>query len=182
MQFNQIKQKLDALLFQAEQLDKKRGESRKPLFDIRLFSCLSHLLSPCVKEAKKTWETVEKEQKQGRLTEAHASHLCEKLINQVSAIQRELATVAIRSKEKRFSFKPSLSKEQLHQKLIQHQEWEKQLKNMVLIAEKNFIQCQKITDRHVLQQHLLATEQRLIRCQKAKSQIEKQIQTLEKKG
>lgn len=180
MQFKQVKDQLNALQDQAEQLDKRLGERSKPLFNFSLFPCPSRLLSPCINEAKKNLAQLENERNQ--LTEQQIKHLCDKLINQISAIQRELATPDVRDKEKKLAKVPSTTVSDLYQKLAQHQEWERRLQNMLYIAESNLAQCQKITDKQALQQHLVSTENRLYRCQQARHKIEVHIQQLEKKG
>ncbi|MDW1993703.1 primosomal replication protein PriC, partial [Vibrio sp. 780] len=54
MNIEQLSQSLEHMANQAATLDRQRGEHHVPLFDERLFSCRSRLLSPCVKEAKST--------------------------------------------------------------------------------------------------------------------------------
>ncbi len=180
MPFKQIKEQINILYTQAEQLDKRLGERSKPLFNFSLFPCLSRLLTPCVNEAKKNLAQLENDKSE--LTEQQIEHLCNRLINQISAIQRELATADVRHKEKKFSHAPSTIISDLYQKLAQHQEWERRLQNMLYLAESNLAQCQKITDKQALQQHLVSTENRLYRCQQARQKIEIQIQQLERKS
>ncbi len=180
MSFKQVKDQLNALYLQAEQLDKRLGERSKPLFNFSLFPCPSRLLSPCITEAKKNLAQLENEKNE--LTEEQIKHLCDILINQISAIQRELATHDVRHKEKKLAPLPSISVGDLYQKLAQHQEWERRLQNMLYIAQNNLAQCQRITDKQALQQHLVSTEKRLHRCQQARQNIELQIQQIEKKS
>lgn len=182
MKLNLIKTQLDILCNQAQQIDQSRGENSKPLFDQKLFSCQTRLLLPCAREAQKILETLEQEQKNGHLSAERAEHLCEKLLNQISALKREMATLSIRQQEKRFSSKPNISINQLYQNLAQHQEWERRLENMVFDAQSQIDSSTDPIQRQALQQHMIASENRLARCRKAKYEIEMKITHLEKKG
>ncbi len=172
--FNQLKQTLAQLEIQAAELDRRRGEHHQPLFDERLFHGQARLVTPCVKEALSTYETIRRESDTGRLTAARAEFLSERLLAQLSAIQRELATTKLRQHEPkhRSHFRKPINS--LYQELAQHQEWERRLIDMVrekeyLVNHTSFAQQQEA------QKALLATEQRLKRCQAAKLKLENQI-------
>ena len=181
MSLTHLKEQLNNMSIQAQAIDKQRGESLKPLFDDRLFSCLSRLLSPCVQEAKNVIAQFEEEQKSGRLSSIRAAHLCEKLLNQVAALQREMATLSIREKEKRFAFKHTTSMNQLYQDLAQHQNWERRLEEKLNQIEAFFSYQTTQKNQIEIQKHLIVTKERLSRCNKAKQKIESNIAFILKK-
>lgn len=178
MSLTHLKEQLDALSVTAKKIDAQQGKSRTPLFDERLFSCLSHYLAPCVSEAKKRVEELEKEQQSASLSSLRATHLCEKLINQISALQREIATLSLRQQEKYFRPKSGLSMAQLYTSLSQHQEWERRLENSRKKAEDAL---KYSTSFYEHQKQLIITEQRLSRCREARKKIEANIAYKERK-
>ncbi|MDW3171098.1 primosomal replication protein, partial [Vibrio sp. Y184] len=99
MNIAQLSQSLEHMANQAATLDRQRGEHHVPLFDERLFSCRSRLLTPCVKEAKSTLDAIIREQNENKLTALRAEYLTERLVAQIGAIQREISTTKIRKNE-----------------------------------------------------------------------------------
>ena len=182
MKIEQLMNELEKLTIQAAELDKARGENITPLFDKSLFSCLSTTLTPCVKEAQHNLAALLKQQKEDKLTAEKMQHLCDKLLNQLCALQREILTVAIRTKEKQFKPKSKTDIHKLYQELAQHQTWERQLSNNVRIAEAKLASCQNIVQQQQGQKYLLAAESRLARCIEAKTNIERRIAFIERKG
>ena len=178
-QFNQLETVLDQLAQQAAHLDRQRGEHYQPLFDERLFHCLSRLLVPCVEEARKTYQTISREQENGHLTALRAEYLTEQLLAQISAIQREIATQSVRKNEIKHASHYRKPINILYQDLAQHQEWERRLMEMVQEKERALAIAPPFQQQQA-QKALLATEQRLARCQAAKLKLEKQITFREK--
>ncbi|MDN2480727.1 primosomal replication protein [Vibrio agarivorans] len=165
VELSKIDKVLTALSVQASELDKQRGEHHLALFDEQLFQTRSRLLHPCVVESQHIVDSIKREQEQGTLTHERAEYLSEKLISQISAIQRELSTSMIRSQEPKHSSHFRKPIHVLHQDLIQHQEWEARLQQMLQTAT---LQGQS-------QQVIEATQQRLNRCRAARIKIENQI-------
>jgi primosomal replication protein N'' len=165
----------------ATNLDASRGEHHGYLFDSSLFHCKSHLLMPCVIELEQTLNELKKYQTAHINHPQHVEYLCEKLVNQLSAIQRELDSPKLRAKESKpyHASYPSIS--QLYQDLAQHQEWERRLQDMLLDKNRQ-IETLPVHQRAPIQQAIITLEQRLSRCQKAKQRIEKTITRLEKKN
>ncbi|MGY5537686.1 primosomal replication protein [Vibrio brasiliensis] len=172
--FNQLQSTLEQLAVDAAALDRKRGEHHQPLFDERLFHSRSKLLVPCVKETQGTLESIIREQTAGKLTALRAEYLTERLLSQVSALQRELATTKIRKQEPKHKSHFQKPINELYQNLAQHQEWERRLLEMVRDKELA-LQYAPPFQQQAAQQALIATEQRLKRCQEAKLKVEKQI-------
>ncbi len=174
-QLAKLQQQLNALAQQAESVDKQRGESYRPLFDQSLFRCLSRYLSPCVNESLELLKTLQNEKQLGRLSSNHAEYLCGKLINQVAAIQREIATITIRRNEKLSANKPSVEIHQLYQNLAQHQNWQRQLEQKIRDAEQKLELNPTASNHREIKQYILTTEKRLDRCKDSTKKIEKQI-------
>ncbi|WP_194435332.1 primosomal replication protein [Vibrio fluminensis] len=173
-QLKQLISTLDQLARQAADLDRSRGEHHQALFDERLFHGSARLLVPCVKEAQATLETLIREQDNGKLTALRAEYLSERLLAQVSAIQRELATRAIRKKEPKHHSHFQKPINVLYQELAQHQDWERRLMEMVRDKQLALNSAPPFAQQQA-QQALLTTEQRLERCRVAKVKLEKQI-------
>ncbi|KUI99810.1 primosomal replication protein PriC [Vibrio sp. MEBiC08052] len=178
--------RLHDLIFSLEQqviqLDEQRGEQQHPLFDPQLFRCKSHLLEPCLSELKNTYHEIVQSQKHQRLTAIQATYLTEKLLNQLNAIQRELATAELRKKENH-SLPRETSISSLYQELSQHQDWERRLQEMIFETEQQLeIKPMSPTEKKSCQQAILTLEQRLIRCQQSKQRIENKITARERKG
>ncbi|GAL11704.1 primosomal replication protein N prime prime [Vibrio astriarenae] len=113
------------------------------------------------------------------MTQARAEYLTDRLISQIAAIQRELSTVRIRSKEPKHSsyFRKPINV--LYQELAQHQDWERRLHEMVLDKQRALTSAPAFYQQQA-QQALLTAEQRLERCRAAKLKIENQITYREK--
>lgn len=171
---SQLSTTLDELALQAAAVDRKRGEHHLPLFDERLFASRSKLLVPCVKETQSTLDSIVREEAAGKLTAMRAEYLSEKLLSQISAIQRELATTKIRKQEPKHRSYFQKPINELYQHLSQHQDWERRLMEMVRDKELA-LQYAPPFQQQAAQQDLIATEQRLKRCQEAKLKIENQI-------
>lgn len=171
---SQLKSTLEELAVQAANLDRQRGEHHLALFDERLFQCKAKLLVPCVKETQSTLQSIVREDEAGKLTTIRAEYLTERLLAQVSAIQRELATTKIRKNEPKHKSYFQKPINELYQHLSQHQDWERRLMEMVRDKELA-LQYAPPFQQQAAQQDLLTTEQRLKRCQEAKLKIEKQI-------
>lgn len=172
--FDSLKQTLKNLALQAAGLDRQRGEHHLPLFDERLFSCRAKLLVPCVTETQATLTSILREEQAGKLTTHRAEYLGERLLSQISAIERELATTSIRKNEPKHKSYYRKPINELYQQLAQHQEWERRLKEMVRDKERALQNASSFAQAQA-QQALLATEQRLKRCQESKLKIENQI-------
>lgn len=170
---------LTQLAQHAAALDRQRGEQHQPLFDERLFRCKARLLVPCTEEAQSTFDTIVREEQAKLLTAGRAEYLTERLLSQISAIQRELSTPDIRRQAPRHPHHFRKPINELYQELAQHQEWERRLMEMVRAKEQALATAPSF-QQQAAQQALIATEQRLKRCQEAKIKLEKQITYREK--
>lgn len=180
VELSSLKPLLEQLAITAVQIDRTRGEQHTYLFDERLFACRSRLLVPCVNESKSMLQSMINEQQAGLLTTERAEHLCDKLVSQIQALQREIKTQSIRSSEpKHYShFRKPIG--EMHQDLAQHKEWERRLTIMVSEKEQQLQRCYSLKDQPAIQKELLATEQRLEKCKQAMVKLEQRINYREK--
>lgn len=170
----QIKSHLQQLLSQAEKLDRQQGRADKALFDRTLFKCSSTLLTPYIKEALLVYKDLKSLQNKPSLHNEQAEYLSERLLNQIAAVQRELATHALRING--FSTQQNQTElSDLYRELMQHNEWERRLTEMVA-SKQRLWQSATTSNKAHAKKALVLTEQRLARCQKAKLVIEKLIE------
>lgn len=87
----------------------------------------------------------------------------------------------VQNKYKDIAKKLVLSSHQLYQKLNEHHEFERRLMDMVTERESQRMKC-KAKDSAKLSTEVLALHQRLGRCRKAISTIERDIELAEKRG
>ncbi|WP_413110579.1 primosomal replication protein [Thaumasiovibrio sp. DFM-14] len=179
MDISRFERHLSQLEEQARQLDKQRGEADKPLFDEHLFSNYPKLVTPCVMQAKHQLDLIEKLLTGASPDPQRLGYLCDHLALQVHALQRELATVAIRAAEPKQARKFYKSINALYQDLTQHIEWERRL---LLMRDNKARELDYATDlnRTRMQQELTALEGRVERCRISKAKIEKQIRYQER--
>ncbi len=167
---------------QAANLDRTRGEANKPLFDEQLFRCRSKLLTPCVNEIASEIFKLRQEQQSGRLLPTRTQHICEKIVAQIQAVQREFATVSIRKNEPKYRSTHYQPLNEIYQNLNQHKDWERQLKTKLRDKEFELSQCSDWQLQQKLQHEVLVLEGRVSRCQQALTKIEQTIMKRERKG
>lgn len=173
---------LEQLAVEAAKIDRQRGEASRPLFDEQLFFCRSKLLTPCVNEVRSEISALQREHKAGKLLPTRTQHICEKVVAQIQAIQRELATQQIRRREPKPQYKRRRPIHQLYQDLAQHQDWERRLAAMQRDKEALIGQCSTLAAQQKQQKEVLALEGRLSRCRTALAKIEQEISARERKG
>ena len=177
-----LKAHVDQLLKDAAAVDRQRGEAFRPLFDEQLFQSRSKLLTPCVEEISQEIKSLQREQQSGRLLASRTAHICDKIVAQIQAIQRELATQTIRKNEPKQNNTKQRPIHELYQDLAKHQEWERRLVGMSRDKAMMLNRCQSLAEQQILQKEILALEGRIQRCQSAVAQIEKQITFRERQG
>lgn len=175
MRYSNIQAQLARLEQEARQIDKKRGESKKPLFDVTVFRCLAHFLTPCVRESQQLLDQIKTEQANQRLSSAHAGYLCQRLVHQISALQREMATQNIRATEysiARQKENKTLNLNDLHDNLSKHQGWQRELELQIIDATKLLEKCNNHHQKSELEKRIAKTEIRLEKCKASKKKIE----------
>ncbi|MEC6795882.1 primosomal replication protein [Photobacterium sp. S4TG1] len=173
---------IEQLQQQAIEADRLRGEAQRPLFDQQLFRHRSKLLTPCVIEIAQKLTILQKEQQAGKLLPERTQHMCERLVAQINAIQRELATQHLRKKEPQQAAKWQRSINDVYQDLNKHRDWERRLKAMLRDKEALVNRCGSQFEQQQAQKEVLALEGRISRCQAALITLENEINRRERKG
>lgn len=143
-------------------------------FDLRLFSNHGTRLRDYMAEIKYNQAQLQQEVSASRT--AQVAFLAERLVAQITAMQRELATLTLRQK---YAAQPRTSGD-LYSKLVQHQDYERRLQAMIQDRESLLGQQQMPLDRQRLQQEIAALEGRLSRCRTALARLERIIERKEK--
>ncbi|KAA9000039.1 prephenate dehydrogenase [Affinibrenneria salicis] len=101
--------------------------------------------------------------------------MAQKLVEQIAALQREVATQRLRRQERPRAEAPA----DLYHKLAEHQDYERRLQAMIQDRESLLSRQTRLDEQRRLQQELAALEGRLTRCRGALLRIERQIERLE---
>ncbi|WP_127958914.1 primosomal replication protein PriC [Serratia microhaemolytica] len=139
-------------------------------FDVLLFACRGTRLRDYLAEVEKNFAQLQIEV--ANKHHAQVAFLAEKLVAQLSALQREIATQSIR--EKNQPRQPQVF--DLYQKLAEHQGYERRLLAMLQDRESLLARQTTLAEQRKLQQELAALEGRLQRCRQALARIERSIE------
>ena len=171
------------------------------LFSRELFSCQSDRFVPYIEEVQRRLPEL------NRLLKANKTELStlllDKIEQQISALSNALNSnkalhqapklsfdahnkvkqkrLKSQSKFKNTTQKLLLNSQQLYLKLSEHHEFERRLMDMVTERESQRMQC-KASENDKLSSEVLALHQRLGRCRKAISAIERDIELAEKRN
>ncbi|GAB7214866.1 primosomal replication protein PriC [Dickeya zeae] len=147
-------------------------------FDRQLFSCYGTRLGDYLDEIRLNYQHLQQyvqEQRQDRV-----AFMAEKLLTQMTALQRELATQPLREHEP-----TTPAPQDRYQKLAEYQGYERRLLAMIqdresLLATQSTLNEQyTLNEQQRLQRELAALEGRLTRCRQALSKLERQIERQE---
>ncbi|MCG8707092.1 primosomal replication protein [Brenneria sp. 4F2] len=150
--------------------DKPVSQSR---FDRQLFSCYGTRLKDYFNEVTQNLQSIRQlvaEQRADRV-----AFMAEKLVRQITALQRELATQSLRRQEQTAEKTP----QDLYQKLAEHQDYERRLLSMIHDRESLLNNGAPFSEQQRLQQELAALEGRLARCRQALTRLERAIERRE---
>jgi len=207
--FDRLSSLLQALDIQARQIDVKNIQTKahqlienNNLFSPTLFVSQSDKFSPYIQEVER------KVSEFSRLIDAGKVELSKILLQQIeqqiSAISNALQSNSIMHKAAKLSFDANskvkikkykakqtnkynnlaknmmMSSHQLYQKLTEHHEFERRLIDMIAEREAVRAKC-KNNESEKLSSEVLALHQRLGRCRKAISTIERDIELAEKR-
>ena len=142
-------------------------------FDVALFSNHGTRLRDYLAEIQKNFAQLQTAVKDNRT--AHVAFLAEKLVAQLTALQREMATQTIRRKNQ----PKEVAVVDLYHKLSEHQDYERRLIAMIQDRESLLGQQTTFAAQKKLQQELAAFEGRLVRCRQALARIERSIERKE---
>ncbi|BCG10480.1 primosomal replication protein PriC [Buttiauxella agrestis] len=142
-------------------------------FDSKLFSTHSTQLKDYLSEVQANLEQLQLSVKVGRTEQV--AYLAEKLVAQIAALQRELATVKMRKNDPQ----PVVA-ENLYEKLSTHQDYERRIQIMISDRESQLSLQATLAGQQKLQKELAALEGRLQRCRQALTRIERAIERRER--
>lgn len=142
-------------------------------FDNKLFSTYSTQLRDYLAETQVNLAQLHNSVKVGKTEQV--AFIAEKLVAQISALTRELATWKLRNSEPQKAVA-----ENLYEKLSTHQDYERRLIAMIAERESQLASQTSFGGQQKLQKELAAQEGRLQRCRQALSRIERAIERRER--
>ncbi|KQN54423.1 primosomal replication protein PriC [Erwinia sp. Leaf53] len=171
-------QQLDAKLEQLAQAVAPHAtkSTRKARFDEQLFHSHSTRLGDYLAEIRQTLAQLKQSVQDGRAE--RVAWMAERVVLQMSALQRELATMSLRGKETA----PVNVKENLYEKLSEHQGYERRLRGMIADRESLLATQETLAQQQQLQREVAALEGRLQRCLQALKRIERAIENRERQS
>ncbi|MEI2267049.1 primosomal replication protein [Erwinia sp. CGal63] len=146
----------------------------KARFDGQLFHTHGTRLDDYLQEVRQSMLLL-RQSVNGQRTE-RVAWMAERVVLQMSALQRELATLQLRNSENR----PEPEQENLYEKLAKHQDYERRLRAMVADRESQLANQQTLVQQQKLQREIAALEGRLQRCLLALKKIERAIENRER--
>ncbi|NIF46326.1 prephenate dehydrogenase [Enterobacter sp. Ap-1006] len=142
-------------------------------FDRKLFHTHSTQLKDYLQEAQANLAQLQLSVSHGKTEQV--AFIAEKLVAQIAALQRELATAHLRQSEPQQKVQ-----ENLYEKLATHQDYERRLLAMVSDRDSQLSLQTTLAGQQKLQRELAALEGRLQRCRQALTRIEKAIERRER--
>ncbi len=142
-------------------------------FDKKLFTTHSTQLKDYLAEAQANLAQLQLSVKTGKTEQV--AFVAEKLVAQIAALTRELATWKLRASEPQ---KPA--PENLYEKLSTHQDYERRLLAMISDRESRLGIQTSLSAQQQLQREIAAQEGRLQRCRQAIARIERAIERRER--
>lgn len=152
-----------------------RGDAPIPQarFDAALFSNRGTRLRDYLAEVQRNFAQLQTAANDSRISQV--AFLAEKLVAQITALQRELATQALRRKNQ----PKEVVAVDLYHKLAEHQDYERRLMSMIQDRESLLGRQTTFAAQQKLQHELAALEGRLVRCRQALVRIERSIERKE---
>ena len=142
-------------------------------FDRKLFATHSTQLKDYLLEVRMNMDKLQYSVEQARTDQV--AFLAEKLVVQLAALQRELATKELRKSERQLP-----EAENYYQKLATHQDYERRLQTMINDRESQHAVQTTLIGQQKLQREILALEGRLQRCRQALARLERVIERRER--
>ena len=176
MSSQQLLQILDQRITQLELALKNSSymPTYQPRFDRALFACTETGLKDYLQELQRNFSRLSDEV--ARNHPQQVSFLAERVVVQIEALQRELATQQLLRQDRKKRRSPLSI---LQQQLVETRGYEQRLNDMLYERESQLGQCQTLVQQQGIQQELVALEARLSRCRQALKKIEHQIEQLE---
>lgn len=148
-------------------------QSSRARFDEVLFHTKGKTLKDYLAEVQSNMHQLTLNVEQGK--RERVSFLAERLVAQIAALQRELATKDLRRND------PLPAKQQnYYQQLSTHQDYERRLQSMIQDREAASLRQTTLASQQKLQREVAALEGRLQRCRQALTRIERMIERQER--
>ncbi|MBX9444598.1 primosomal replication protein PriC [Dickeya chrysanthemi] len=141
-------------------------------FDRQLFSCYGTRLGDYLDEIRHNYQYLQQYVQEQRLD--RVAFMAERLLTQMTALQRELATQPLRAQEP-----ATPAPQDRYQKLAEYQGYERRLLAMIQDRESLLTTQSQLSEQQRLQRELAALEGRLARCRQALTKLERQIERQE---
>lgn len=167
-----LDQQIETLAREIEPIDHVSASQAR--FDIALFSTKGTRLRDYLAEIKMNLQQLNQEVVEKR--SAQVAFIAERLVAQITAMQRELATQTLRKTHQT----PERKSHDNYTKLAETQQFERRLIAMIEDRETTLGQLATFSDQQRVQKELAALEGRLMRCRQALAKIERQIERQEK--
>ncbi|MCX8958038.1 primosomal replication protein PriC [Erwinia psidii] len=168
---SQLEVKLQELaLAVAPHVNERTASAR---FDGQLFHCNSTRLGDYLKEVHQSLDML-KQSINGHHNESVA-WVAERMVLQIGALQREIATRTLRKAE----IRSEPESDSLYEKLAKHQDYARRLRAMISDRESQLEQQDTLAQQQHLQREIAAQEGRLQRCLQALKRIERAIEKSE---
>ncbi len=147
--------------------------SHQARFDINLFGNHGNRFRDYLQEVRKNMAQLKQVAAEKRTQQV--VFLAEKLVAQISALQRELATQKLRKSNP----EPRDTKMDPYHKLAEHQDYERRILAMIHDKESQLGKQSRLSEQQKIQKELAALEGRLMRCRQALIKIERSIERKE---
>lgn len=168
-------QQLEAKLAQLADAVEPHSNQRTPKarFDDKLFHSHSTRLGDYLLEIQESMVMLRQSVAYQRAE--RVAWAAERVVLQISALQRELATQTLRKND----VVATPVSENLYEKLAKHQDYERRLHAMITDRESQLARCETLVQQQNLQREIAALEGRLQRCLQATKRIERAIEKRE---
>ncbi len=165
-------QQLEAKLEQLAEAVAPHSGRRTPKarFDEQLFHTHSTRLGDYLLEIRQSLALLKQSVADQRTD--RVAWMAERVVLQMGALQRELATQTLRKSE----IVAEPVGESLYEKLAKHQDYERRLRTMIADRESQLNHCETLAQQQTLQREIAAQEGRLQRCLQATKRIERAIE------
>lgn len=147
--------------------------SQQARFDLNLFGNHGNRFRDYLLEVRKNMDQLKLVVAENRTQQV--AFLAEKLVAQISALQRELATQKLRKSNP----EPKYNKLDPYHKLAEHQDYERRILAMIQDRESQLGKQSLLSEQQKMQKELAALEGRLMRCRQALIKIERSIEKKE---
>lgn len=147
--------------------------SQQARFDLKLFGNHGNRFRDYLLEVHKNMAQLKQVVAENRTQQV--AFLAEKLVAQISALQRELATQKLRKTNP----EPKYNKLDPYHKLAEHQDYERRILAMIQDRESQLGKQNLLAEQQKIQKELAALEGRLMRCRQALIKIERSIEKKE---